>query len=244
MVIKMKKKLSITAAVTAVALLIGQAVYAAQYTDLKESDECYTDASRLYDFGIMGGYDDGSFRPDNEITRAEVARLLASVMNIEERMDSRYEWDEIFSDVPEEHWASHYIYFLVSEGAISGYDDGTFRPENTITYEELSKILVCLPGYRFYAEKEGGYPSGYMMYAASLGITKDLAFNNTDNVTRAHAAMMISKTLDVPLMVIVGYDFTSGIAFPVLEMQDGDDGNYQTLLTHFHQIYTVNASKE
>lgn len=150
----------------------------------------------------------------------------------------------IFTDVPTEHWASKYIYFLVMEGAINGYDDGTFRPENTINYEELSKMLVCLTGYESYAENTGGYPNGYMSYAKSLGITNDLAFNNTDNVTRAHAAIMISKTLDVPLVVLSGYNFSGGKVTPILEVQDRDDGRYETLLTRLHDIYTVNASGE
>lgn len=220
--------------------------HAAEYTDLDKSNECYEAASRLKDFGIMGGYEDGSFRPDKTITRAEVARLITSALGADKTYEEYItEGNNAFSDVPDTHWASKYISYLVANGTLEGYGDGTFRPDNEITYAELTKILVDITGYSVYGEQMGGYPSGYIMYAASLGITEGVNFENNDNATRSDAAIMLNNTLDVPLLLVVGFEMNeAGIPYQVLEVQDGEGAQYQTLLTKLHDIYKVNITAE
>ena len=83
-----------------------------------------------------------------------------------------------------------------------------------------------------------------MMYANNLGITEGLHFINTDNVTRSHAAMMLNKAIDVPVMVISGYTYSHDIAVPIYEIKNGDGDDYQTLLTMFHDIYTVSVTPD
>lgn len=238
------KKIGIMLTASAMALAMSGTANAAEYTDLTENDACYAAASRLYDFEIMGGYEDGSFRPDKEITRAEFARLLASALNMDEYLRQGYQYNNDFIDVPREHWASAYISFIAAEADLQGYDDGTFRPEQTITYAEMSKILVNITGYRIYAEKNGGYPSGYIMQAAALKITEGLQFGIKDNVSRGNAAIMINNTLDVPLLYCTGFEMNSdGAMISTFEMQNGEGEEYQTLLTKCLHIYEVNAEK-
>lgn len=221
--------------------------YAAEYTDLDKSNECYEAASRLRDFGIMGGYEDGSFRPDKTITRAEVARLVTSALGADKTYEEYlhqtppYE----FSDVPASHWAYKYITYLTISGWLDGYEDGTFRPDNEITYAELTKILVDITGYSIYAGPNGGYPSGYIISAASLGITEGVDFENNDNATRSDAAIMLNNALDVPLVLVVGFEMSeAGMPYQVYEVQDGEGAQYQTLLTKLHDIYKVNITAE
>lgn len=250
----MMKKTIITTILATALLSFPCSGYAAEYTDLDESNECYTAASRLRDFGIMGGYEDGSFRPDKTITRAEVARLVTSALGVsldtpQDSIDTNLTSNITFSDVPAEYWASKYIAYLTLSGYLDGYEDGTFRPEDEISYAELTKILVDITGYSVYAEQSGGYPSGYIMYAASLGITEGVDFENSDNATRANAAIMLNNTLnntlDIPLVLVVGFEMNeAGIPYQVLEIQNGEGAQYQTLLTKLHDIYTVTVTTD
>lgn len=249
-------KKTIITTILASALLSFPCLGYAEYTDLDENAACYEAASRLKDFGIMGGYDDGTFRPNNAITRAEVARLVASALGFEQTTYDDYNSsddaaitgqvfdiiDNSFPDVPSNHWANKYISFLVSEGAINGYEDGTFRPEDKITYAEIAKILVYITGYSSYANNAGGYPNGYMTYASNLKITDGISFSITDNAKRSDVAIMLNNTLDVPMVVISGYDFSNGTVQGIYEVLNGEGDQYQTLLTRLHDIYTVNVT--
>ena len=79
--------------------------------------------------GILEGYEDGTFRPDASITRAEFAAIAS-------RFDKLEAGSKTFSDVPESHWAYEAISSAAEKGWINGYPDGTFRPENAITRAE------------------------------------------------------------------------------------------------------------
>lgn len=83
--------------------------------------------------GILNGYNDGSFRPDDFITRAEFAAIAA-------RFDKLSAGTMHFSDVPSTHWAYSVISSAAEKGWVNGYSDGTFRPENSITRAEVVKI--------------------------------------------------------------------------------------------------------
>jgi uncharacterized repeat protein (TIGR02543 family)/uncharacterized repeat protein (TIGR01451 family) len=91
--------------------------------------------STLADLGIIIGYGDGTFRPNNPITRAEFATLAA-------RFDKLAAVEGIaFSDVPSAHWAAEYIHSAYAKGWVNGYEDGTFRPAQQITRAEVTKIV-------------------------------------------------------------------------------------------------------
>lgn len=83
--------------------------------------------------GIVTGYEDGSFRPDDYVTRAEFSAMMAKAINL------NLIGGVSFSDVGE-HWAKGYINALHAKGAINGYADGTFRPDQAVTRAEAAKI--------------------------------------------------------------------------------------------------------
>lgn len=87
------------------------------------------------DKGIVNGYEDGSFRPDNNITRAEFAKIIAKLTEKEV-----HEKSAGFSDA-KGHWAEAYIAVLAEKGVITGYEDNTFRPDNPITRAEAVAII-------------------------------------------------------------------------------------------------------
>ena len=86
--------------------------------------------------GILNGYEDGTFRPENPITRAEVATIL-----VRANTDIKKEIKAVFPDVKEEYWAKKYIDKANELRYMIGYEDGTFRPENPITRAETVVTL-------------------------------------------------------------------------------------------------------
>ena len=124
----------------------------------------------LEKFHIVEKSDD--LRLDDHITRAEVIKMVSVATG-------NYDIDHvgispIFSDVLPTHWAVKYIQTAWENYIIQGYDDNTFRPENSITYNELQKIIVSALGYTQYAEMQGGYPDGYLTYSEKYNIMNNI----------------------------------------------------------------------
>ena len=104
---------------------------------------------------------------------------------------------EEFSDVGTEHWAYEYINKAQNINIINGYGDSTFKPGNSVTYNEFIKMLVCVTGYADKAEEKGGYPTGYIAVAEEIGIIEGVVFNGDDEVTRNDVGIMILNVLNV-----------------------------------------------
>lgn len=90
---------------------------------------------RLADNGCISGYDNGTFKPENPITRAEFAVIIGKFVGMEPETLSK------FSDVSPTHWAAKYIDPMALNGLLEGYDDGTFKPDNTITRAEAVTMI-------------------------------------------------------------------------------------------------------
>ena len=84
---------------------------------------------------IIKGYPDGTFKPNKSITRAEFAVIASKYIKDPKATD------ETFSDVPMNHWAKDAIVKVKAEGLISGYPDGTFKPDAPITRAEAVSIV-------------------------------------------------------------------------------------------------------
>lgn len=89
----------------------------------------------------IGGFEDGTFRPDEAITRAAVAKIIAELL----RYDASQTYDADFVDL-ENHWAKNVIAYCVQRGVMGGYEDGTFRPDGAITRQEFAVIISRLAG--------------------------------------------------------------------------------------------------
>lgn len=146
----------------------------------------------LSDFSIINGYEDGTFKPDNTITRAEFAKIIIAATNL--YMDVSY--SNSFKDI-NGHWAEYYVYAAQSVGIINGVSDTAFEPESNITYEQAIKMIVAALGYSEEAMSLGGYPSGYITKANELGILDNVYCNVTDYATRGDVATMVYNALNV-----------------------------------------------
>ena len=97
--------------------------------------------SSITTHGYVGGYDDGTFRPDCLLTRAEVAALLSRIdSNFDETMP--YEvYGQSFGDVVSGSWYDKYIGYLADKGIITGYEDGNYHPNQFITRMEFAVLI-------------------------------------------------------------------------------------------------------
>ena len=104
------------------------------YTDVP-ADAWYNNAvSTLSNAGIIDGYEDGTFKPDGNITRAEFATIAVRFF------EATYDGGDLFSDIAG-HWAQDYINEAANAGIVDGYPDGTFRPQQYITRAEAMTMV-------------------------------------------------------------------------------------------------------
>ncbi len=107
-----------------------------KFSDIAAGSWYYNYVTFAAENGIVTGYVDGTFGPNKTITRAEFAAMLARFIELDAA-----DGETAFSDVPSDNWAAGYIDALVEKGVVNGYNDGTFRPEQTITRAEAVKMI-------------------------------------------------------------------------------------------------------
>ncbi len=105
------------------------------FSDLADGAWYIPAVTAMSEAGVINGYPDGTFRPDNKITRAEFVTMLMQGRNVEKYTELP------FGDVSSELWSADYIYSAYKEGYIDGYEDSTFRPDSPITRAEAVKII-------------------------------------------------------------------------------------------------------
>lgn len=114
------------------------------FSDINSGDWFY----KYVTFGayhyVVNGYDDGTFRPDQDVTRAEAVKIILLSTGLDLPLKTPY---STFSDVPNDAWYKHFVMILATEIDINGdplmtgYSDGTFRPGQAITRAEASTLI-------------------------------------------------------------------------------------------------------
>ena len=152
---------------------------------------------KLAALNTIKGYEDGSFKPENTITRAELATIITFVLGLQDAADLAKETPTRFSDVKTNEWYTGYINIAANENVISGYPDGTFKPSENVSYSEAVTMLVNALGLKQVVDKSGGtWPSNYMSKASQLGITKVLSsVNGSAKAIRGDVFLMAWETL-------------------------------------------------
>ena len=113
---------------------LGLSFHARTFADTADSPFS-TEIDTLSTFGLLEGYEDGTFRPEAPITRAEFCAMLANVLGLPQGQHLS------FSDVADDAWYTKAVSAMAARGFVSGVGDGTFRPDDTITYEQMTTIL-------------------------------------------------------------------------------------------------------
>ena len=104
------------------------------YSDVSEDDWYNNAVSTLTNAGIIDGYEDGTFKPNGNITRAEFATIAVRFF------EATYEGENLFPDI-DGHWAQDYINEAANAGIVDGYPDGTFGPQKLITRAEAMTMV-------------------------------------------------------------------------------------------------------
>ncbi|MBE7019127.1 MAG: S-layer homology domain-containing protein [Ruminococcaceae bacterium] len=190
-------KSKVLALVLACLMILSTPIFAATFSDVPTTHDRYQAIDMLSGMDIINGFPDGTFKPDEAVTRAQMAALITRMFNL----GSSAVAAEPFSDVTVSYWAASDIVSAKNRGIINGFPDGTFQPEAEVTYEQAVKMIVCALNYGAAAEKSGGYPNGYIQQASKLGILKNAAHTQDKPAPRGIIAQLLYNSLDVDMLV-------------------------------------------
>jgi len=185
----MRGRVNRLAALGLAVLLLTVSVYADDgFSDVDDSAVYAEAVEYVSEAGIMNGGTGRRFNPNNTVTRAQMAAIVCRMVE----QGGEYQASKApFRDVPASHWASGYIQKAVSLNIISGFSDGTFRPENTLSFNQGITMLIRAVGLREEAESAGGYPNGYLTIARKHNVLTGISTQRTSNLKRYEIAMMI-----------------------------------------------------
>ncbi len=171
--------------------------------DVVVSDFYYDRAFIDYNGQIFTGYPDNTFRPEENMTRAQVATVFARMLGLENKVPS----GNRFSDISN-HWAKNNILNIAEYGLINGYPDGTFHPDANMTKAELAALI------NKYWKAEGFYPHGdytdikdtkdhwsrsavdHLYNHGFVDVLEDRLFNPNQPITREEAALILNRLTD------------------------------------------------
>ncbi len=173
--------------------------------DTTEIPETDIPGSNVEQKGYMKGYEDNSFRPDNNITRAEMAAILA---NLDKVTNSGTDI-MTFKDVDNKHWAAWAIKYVYTKGYFKGYEDNSFRPDSYITRAEMAVVLckyLKLSGnagvLSELTDTKGHWAESYINTLTTKGYIKgysDKTFKPDNKIKRSECAALINRALGLQL---------------------------------------------
>lgn len=179
------------------------------FNDIPSGYWAYSTINNLARLGIAGGYQDGSFKPNNTITRAEFTKMLVKSLGLTDALSGPAK----FSDVASGKWYFGSIQAAAAAGLISGDASGTFRPNANITRQEMAIVLVKALGMAEAAQSKANvvttfkddktiaqWARGFTVTAVENGLVNGYPADNTfkpvNRATRAEACTMISRFLE------------------------------------------------
>ena len=194
----MKSKLFKIVALSLTLLLSTTGVFAAVPADV-QGQTYETAVSALMDKGIITGDTNGNFNPDSTLTRAQACVIIVKSMNAPSAEVAGTATQTVtksgFSDMTGYGWAEGYISYAVKHGVTKGYPDGTFKPGNSVTMNELVTMVLRAAAYT--DETLGGtWPSNYMTKATELNLLAGVPETIPANATKWIAAQIDYNALD------------------------------------------------
>lgn len=199
----------------------------AAFTDVADIEQAEA-VEMLSALGVINGYTDGSFKPNDTISRAEAAKMIYTIRNGGNDDASAFEGKSVFTDVYAGHWAEGYINFCYTNGILNGKGNSKFAPDDKVTGTELAKMLLICMGYQ--ADKSGLTGTGYTQRTNALasqnGLYDDVTASVTAAMPRQFAAQIMYNALNADT-VIWSTDSNSYEKTKVesLEWKDAPDGS-------------------
>ena len=199
----MKNLKKVLALVLVVAMMMGFATVAgaADFTDA--ADVSHDEAVEVMTgIGVINGYPDGSFRPEGNVTRAQMAKMIAYIVSGGEDVGDLYAGANSFSDCLT-HWARGYIAYANQTGIVAGVGGGLFNPDGNVTGAQAAKMLLCTLGYDQAVESYTGtgWAVNVMDDARDAGLLDGLdAVNMYNALSREDAAQMMFNALQATMV--------------------------------------------
>lgn len=193
----MKKVLSLVL-VIAMVLSSMSFAFAGTFTDIADID--YEEAiETLEALGVITGYEDGTYKPEKTVTRAEMAKLMVELLGYGDLVAGS---KSNFSDT-QGHWADAYIGLAAGRGIVVGTGNGKFDPDKTVSYDQVLTMLVRGLGYTDSSNemKNMTWPTNFKVKAAELNITKNVDINTT-GADRGGVAQAMYNALDQQLVKV------------------------------------------
>ncbi|MHB8108082.1 MAG: S-layer homology domain-containing protein, partial [Candidatus Cryosericum sp.] len=186
--------------------LVPQAIAAGpRFKDVPATSWAFAAVADLSARGLITGYEDGKFHPDNAVTRAEYAKLVCSALGIEPATAT----SDPFKDVTSSYWAAGYIAAAVGKGWLTGYPGGLFKPEEPVSIAQALAVITrsqgwsdvatvpyadVQPGYWAHASIEACFTRG-IIRNPDPGIESGGKLSPDGNCTRAQACVLLNRLL-------------------------------------------------
>lgn len=197
----MKKFISIILAIAAIAAnTVFAADYPQKFYDVPKDFWAFEYIADLADRGVISGYEDGSFKPNRTVSRAEWAKIMVDAAGVTVNDNSVK-----FNDM-QDHWANKYV--NAAKNYLTGYTDGSYRPNQAATREDVTVAMVRLKGYDLsevdysylgaFTDNDSisNYAKGYVAVAIAENLIsgfEDGTFRGQDTLTRAEAATLLYR---------------------------------------------------
>ena len=207
----MKKIVSLVLAISMVLSMFVSAFAAtASFEDVANTKYAGS-VEALVELGVINGLPDGTYGPEKEVTRAELAKMLVICLGLGDTVES-LAGRTIFTDVAENHWASGYINAAVQTKVIAGYPDGTFKPEKEVSYAEAVTMVIRALGYGNVVDTEGTWPTAYMLKAVELELLNDMGSPKAGEAAlRGNVAILLWNMLRTPMWKITSENEGTGM---------------------------------
>lgn len=156
--------------------------------DIRNSEAVFM----LTELEVVSGFPDGTFRPDEYVTREQAAKMISTILR---RKDDSFAWDGSFTFSDQSGWANEAIEYCSFKGIIAGYSDGTFDPEGYITADQMAKMLLVAVGFDPEPYTGESWLENVNQDAWSVGIFDNFAGSTVDPLTRDNACLLIFNAL-------------------------------------------------
>ena len=180
----------------------------AAYNDEDSIDSSLRDDITLLEaLGVFQGDENGNFNPENNVTRAEAAKMIYVLKNngVDDKAVA-FQGVATFSDVPVGHWAEGYVNYCANLGIMAGWTENgqkVFNPSGNVTGVELTKMLLCLVGYK--ADVQGytnnnAWQTNVLMDGANAGITNNYTPSVYAAAPRQWTARLLVNAINAPFV--------------------------------------------
>jgi hypothetical protein len=171
------------------------------FADVSENHENKDAILALKNANIVQGFEDGSFQPENEISRAAFTKIVIGAVFSENEIKSclseyvgNSEQTAFFPDVPVQEWFAPYVCVAKTEGIINGFPDGTFKPEKNISFAEAAKIVGI--SYGAEGDEDDIWYAPFVRFLAEKNAIPVSIDALEENITRAQMAEIIYRIKD------------------------------------------------